>query len=523
MNNKKENEREELHKTIWAIADSVRGKINASEFMSYVLSTMFYRYISENITNFVNQNEEKSGNKGFDYAKMPDEEAEKVKDYLIETKGFFIKPSFLFENVVKRARHDENLNETLEEVFRSIEDSTRGYLSEGDFKGLFSDFQVNNLKIGDTVLKRNKIFTNLLEKVAEMELGDYKHNTIDVFGDAYEYLMGMYASNAGKSGGEFFTPQEVSELLIKLTTYGKTEVDKVYDMCAGSGSLILKAIKVLGKENVRKGFFGQEVNPTTFNLCRMNMFLHDINYDKFKIACDDTLIHPQLQEEAPFDVIVSNPPYSIKWEGDKNPMLIDDPRFTPAGVLAPNQKADLAFVMHALSYLSNDGAAAIVCFPGIFYRAGAELEIRKYLVDNNYVDALIQLPNDLFYGTGISTTIIVMKKNRTNTDIVFINAEKEFVKITKNNKLTEDNINAIMNAYTKREEIENFSRVISYDEIVDNNYSLAVNNYIAGEVDAEAQIDINELNKEIDAVVKRQEELRAKINEIIKKIEGTNK
>ena len=392
MDVRKEQEREELHKAIWNIANDLRGSVDGWDFKQYVLGIMFYRYISENIANYINQGEHEAGNTDFDYSQLTDEMAEEARKDLVATKGFFILPSQLFCNVRKRAIKDENLNETLEKVFKAIEMSAQGTDSEDDFKGLFDDIDVNSNKLGATVAKRNEKLVKLLDGIGDMKLGDYKDNTIDAFGDAYEFLMGMYASNAGKSGGEYFTPQEVSELLTRLTVVGKSEVNKVYDPACGSGSLLLKFAKVLGKDNVRQGFYGQEINLTTYNLCRINMFLHDIDFDKFNIANEDTLISPAHWDEEPFEAIVSNPPYSTKWAGDDNPLLINDSRFAPAGVLAPKSKADMAFIMHSLSWLSTNGVAAIVCFPGIFYRGGAEQKIRKYLIENNFVDCIYSSP-----------------------------------------------------------------------------------------------------------------------------------
>lgn len=369
-------ERDELHSKIGAIADDLRGPVDGWDFKHYVLGAMFYRYVSEDICNYVNDYE----GGGFDYADMNDTDALQAREELVSTKGFFIKPSELFCNVCKHAEADENLNETLERIFKNIENSSKGSESEGDFAGLFDDFDVNSNKLGNTVANRNERLVKLLRGVEQMNLGNVADQTIDAFGDAYEYLMTMYASNAGKSGGEFFTPADVSELLARLGTVGKTEVNKAYDPACGSGSLLLKASHVIGKENVRNGFFGQEINVTTFNLCRINMFLHGVGFDKFDIACGDTLKDPAHWDDEPFDLIVSNPPYSIKWDGDANPVLANDPRFSPAGVLAPKSKADLAFVMHALSWLSASGTATIVCFPGIMYRGGAEAKIRKYLI-----------------------------------------------------------------------------------------------------------------------------------------------
>ena len=516
---KKEQEREELHRAIWAIADELRGSVDGWDFKNYVLGTMFYRYISENLANYINEGEQAAGNPDFDYAKMSDAEAEEARDGLIEEKGFFILPSELFCNVRARAPHDDNLNETLERVFNHIEDSAKGSESENSFSGLFDDFDVNSNKLGPTVAKRNERLTKLLDGIANMNLGDVKNHDIDAFGDAYEYLMTMYASNAGKSGGEFFTPADVSELLTRLGTVGKTEVNKVYDPACGSGSLLLKAEKVLGRDAVRMGFFGQEINITTYNLCRINMFLHDIGFDKFDIACDDTLTAPAHWDDEPFELIVSNPPYSIKWAGDSNPLLINDPRFAPAGVLAPQSKADLAFIMHSLSWLAPNGTAAIVCFPGIMYRGGAEQKIRKYLIDNNFIDCVIQVPANLFFGTPIATCIMVLKCGKPDGKVLFIDATNECIKITKNNKLTPDNIDRIVDTFAKRAEIKHFAHLASYDEIVENDYNLSVSTYVEAE-DTREKVDIRELNARIAQIVARESVLRAEIDKIIAEIEG---
>ena len=517
---RKEQEREELHKAIWNIANDLRGSVDGWDFKQYVLGFMFYRYISENITNYINAGEYEVGNTDFDYAKLSDEEAEEARKDMVKTKGFFILPSQLFCNVRKNAHKNKDLNETLEKVFNSIEGSAKGTDSEHDFEGLFADIDVNSNKLGATVDKRNDKLVKLLDGIGDMKLGNYKDNSIDAFGDAYEFLMGMYASNAGKSGGEYYTPQEVSELLTKLTVVGKKEVNKVYDPACGSGSLLLKFAKVLGKDKVRQGFYGQEINLTTYNLCRINMFLHDIDFDKFNIACEDTLISPQHWDEEPFEAIVSNPPYSIKWAGDDNPLLINDTRFAPAGVLAPKSKADLAFIMHSLSWLATNGTAAIVCFPGIFYRGGAEQKIRKYLVDNNFIDAIIQLPDNLFFGTPIATCIMVMKKSKNDNGVLFIDATKECVKVTNNNKLTEANIENILKIFTDRqEEIAHISKLVSNQDIAENDYNLSVSTYIEKE-DTRKKVDIKVLNQQIKNIVTREDFLRKEIDRIIKDIEG---
>ena len=519
IDTKKEQERDELHRAIWAIADELRGAVDGWDFKNYVLGTMFYRYISENLTSYINAGEADAGNPDFDFVRMSDADAEEAREGLVEEKGFFILPSELFCNVRSRAASDENLNETLERIFRHIEESAKGTSSEGQFAGLFDDFDVNSNKLGATVAKRNEKLVKLLNGVADMNLGDVRHHDIDAFGDAYEYLMTMYASNAGKSGGEFFTPADVSELLTRLGTVGKTEINKVYDPACGSGSLLLKAEKVLGRDKVRNGFFGQEINITTYNLCRINMFLHDIEFDKFDIACEDTLTAPQHWGDEPFELIVSNPPYSIKWAGDENPLLINDPRFAPAGVLAPKSKADLAFIMHSLSWLAPNGTAAIVCFPGIMYRGGAEQKIRKYLIDNNFVDCVIQLPSNLFFGTSIATCIMVLKKGKSDSRVLFIDATNECIKVTNNNKLTQDNIKRIVDTFAGREEVEHFSHLASYDEIAGNDYNLSVSNYVEAE-DTREKVDIVKLNAEIQEIVAREQVLRDEIDKIIAEIEG---
>jgi len=515
----KEQERDELHRTIWQIANDLRGSVDGWDFKSYVLGMLFYRFISENLTSYINKGERQAGNPNFDYASISDEKAEFGRSETVKEKGFYILPSELFENVRRNAKNDPNLNETLSRVFKNIEDSAKGMPSEKNFKGLFDDIDVNSNKLGPTVVKRNEKLVKILDAVGDLKLGDYQDNTIDTFGDAYEYLMTMYASNAGKSGGEFFTPQEVSELLARIAVVGKTEVNKVYDPACGSGSLLLKFAKVLGKENVRLGFFGQEINLTTYNLCRINMFLHDIGFEKFNIAHGDTLTDPKHWDDEPFDAIVSNPPYALRWKGDSDPVLINDPRFSPAGVLAPKSKADLAFTMHMLSWLSTIGTAAIVEFPGVLYRGGAEQKIRKYLIDNNYVDAVIQLPSNLFFGTTIATCIIVLKKSKTDNAVLFIDASAEFVHVGNKNKLSEANREKILDAYVARRDIDHFARLVPNKDIAENEYNIAVSSYVEQNNETE-KVDIKKLNAHIAEIVIRQQKLREAIDEIVADLEG---
>jgi type I restriction enzyme M protein len=482
---------------------------------------MYYRYISENFTSYINAGEHEAGNKSFDYAKMSDAEAEMAREGLIDEKGFFILPSELFCNVRARADKDDNLNETLERVFRHIEESAATGAAENDFAGLFDDFDVNAKAIGETVAKRNKVLCALLDGVAQMPLLSATGTNADLFGDAYEYLMGMYAANAGKKGGQYFTPADVSELLARLGTIGKTRINKVYDPACGSGSLLLKVEKVLGKDNVERGFYGQEIDLTTYNLARINMFLHNIEFDKFNIVREDTLLSPMHWDDQPFELIVSNPPFSVPWEGDKNPLLINDPRFSPAGVLAPSSKGDMAFVMHSLSWLANNGAAAIVCFPGIMYRSGAEQKIRKYLVDNNYVDAVIQLPSNLFLNVTISVDILVLRKNKTDNSVLFVDASGECVKVTKNNRLSPENITRIVNAVAERKNVPHFCQLVSNSVVgnEDNAYNLSVSTYVEAE-DTREEVDITKLNAEIAEIVSKETALRTEIDKIIEEIEG---
>ena len=517
MNNKKEREREELHKTIWKIANELRGSVDGWDFKQYVLGLLFYRFISENIENYVNENQRKAGITDFQYRNISDEEALLGKSQILEEKGFFILPSELFCNIRKGADKNENLNVIISNVFNNIEASARGTASEDDVKGLFDDFTIDN-KLGNTVDERNEKLVKLLNAIGDLDFGDYEDNNIDLFGDAYEFLMTMYASSAGKSGGEFFTPQEVGELLARIVIMDKTSVNKVYDPACGSGGLLLKFAKILGKQNVREGFFGQEINLTTYNLARINMFLHNINYNNFSIERGDTLIHPAHWNDEPFDAIVSNPPYSIKWAGKENPILINDERFAPAGVLAPTSKADLAFTMHMLSWLSPKGTAAIVEFPGVLYRGGAEQKIRQYMIDNNFVDTVIQLPPDLFFGTSIATCILVLKKNKTDNNILFVDASDECVRNTNKNKLSDENIDNIINLLKDRKSLDNKSYLATYEEVKENDYNISVNSYLKTNND-ENNIDIEEINKKLAEVVPRQQQIREELDEIIKELE----
>jgi len=514
----KEAQRAQLHKTIWRIANDLRGSVDGWDFKTYVLGILFYRFISENLAAYLNDLERKAGVPDFDYAKIADSDAEFGRKVTVEEKGFYILPSELFDNVRERARRDENLNETLERAFKNIEGSAVGADSEEDIKGLFDDLDVNSAKLGNTVSKRNEKLAKRLEAIGDLDLGDFTTHEIDAFGDAYEYLMQMYASEAGKSGGEYYTPQEVSELLARIAVVGKTEVNKVYDPAVGSGSLLLKFQKVLGTGKVRQGFYGQEINLTTYNLARINMFLHDVPYEQFNLAHGDTLIDPQHWDDEPFEAIVSNPPYSINWEGDANPLLINDPRFAPAGVLAPKSKADLAFTMHILSWLAVNGTAAIVEFPGVMYRSGAEEKIRKYLIENNYVDAVIQLPPDLFFGTTIGTCILVLKKSKRDNSVLLIDASAEFMRVGNKNKLSDENSSRILESIVERADVPHFAKLVANSEIAKRDYLLSVSSYIERK-DTRAVIDITLVNLQIKNIVERSTALRSSIDLAVQSLE----
>jgi type I restriction enzyme M protein len=520
MDMTKELERSELHRAIWQIANDLRGSVDGWDFKQYVLGFLFYRFASENLVSYLNVEEQKVS-PNFDYTALADKDAEDGRKQTVIEKGFYILPSQLFQNIRKNAKDNPNLNETLGNAFKAIESSAKGFPSEEDFKGLFDDMDVNSNKLGANVAKRNEALVKLLDAIGGLQLGNFKDNTIDAFGDAYEYLMTMYASSAGKSGGEFFTPQEVAELLAEIAIDGRKELNKVYDPACGSGSLLLKFAKILGKTRVRLGFYGQEKNITTYNLCRINMFLHDIHYDKFNIAHGDTLTDPseEHRDTEPFDAIVSNPPYSVKWDGDSNPLLINDPRFAPAGVLAPKSKADLAFTMHMLSWLAPSGVASIVEFPGVLYRGGAEQKIRQYLVENNYVDTIIQLPADLFFGVTIATCIIVLRKSKKDNKTLFVDASKLFIRGNAKNKLSADNIKTILGAVKDRKDEDHFSALVGNDVIAKNDFNLSVGTYVQKE-DTREVIDIKELNSRIAEIVTNQNKLRKDIDKIVADIEG---
>ena len=508
-------QRAELQSQIWKIANEVRGSVDGWDFKQFVLGTLFYRFISENFSNYI-----EADDSSVHYASLDDSIiSPEIKDDAIKTKGYFIYPSQLFENVAKNANENANLNTDLAAVFSAIESSANGYPSEVDIKGLFADFDTTSNRLGNTVKDKNTRLAAVLKGVAGLRFGNFHDNQIDLFGDAYEFLISNYAANAGKSGGEFFTPQYVSKLIAQLAMHKQTAVNKIYDPAAGSGSLLLQAKKHFDAHIIEDGFFGQEINQTTYNLARMNMFLHNINYDKFHISLGDTLRNPHFGDERPFDAIVSNPPYSLNWIGSDDPTLINDERFAPAGVLAPKSKADFAFVLHALSYLSGKGRAAIVCFPGIFYRGGAEQKIRQYLIDNNFVETVISLAPNLFFGTTIAVNILVLSKHKTNNKTQFIDASALFKKETNNNTLTGEHITRIMEVFDTKANVDHFAKSVEFDVITKNEHNLSVSSYVEAK-DTREIVDITELNAEIKTTVAKIDRLRADIDAIVSEIEG---
>ncbi len=515
-------QRAALQRQIWQIANEVRGAVDGWDFKQYVLGTLFYRFISENFASYI-----EGGEDDIDYAALPDSViTPEIKDDAIKTKGYFIYPSQLFANIVASANTNDSLNTDLAAIFAAIENSANGYPSEQDIKGLFADFDTTSSRLGNTVKDRSTRLAAVLKGVAALDFGDFEGSHIDLFGDAYEFLISNYAANAGKSGGEFFTPQHVSRLIAQLALHRQTSVNKIYDPACGSGSLLLQAKKHFDKHIIEDGFFGQEINHTTYNLARMNMFLHNVNYDKFNIQLGNTLIAPRFGDEKPFDAIVSNPPYSVKWIGSDDPTLINDERFAPAGVLAPKSKADFAFVLHALSYLSGKGRAAIVCFPGIFYRGGAEQKIRQYLVDNNYIETIISLAPNLFFGTTIAVNILVLSKHKTDTRTQFIDASGLFKKETNNNVLTDNedeknpgHIQQIMQVFDSKQDIQYFAKSVSQDVIAANEYNLSVSSYVEAKDNREV-VDIAKLNAELKVTVAKIDQLRADIDAIVAEIEG---
>jgi type I restriction enzyme M protein len=508
-------QRAQLQAQIWKIANEVRGAIDGWDFKQYVLGALFYRFVSENFIRYIENGDSSVNYLNFDQSEIDAD----IIDMSVKEKGYFIYPSQLFANVIVNIDDNNNLNTDLKDIFTAIENSANGYPSEMAIKGLFADFDTTSSRLGNTVKDKNLRLAAVLKGVAGLDFGNFEENQIDLFGDAYEFLISNYAANAGKSGGEFFTPQSVSKLISLLAIHKQKTVNKIYDPAAGSGSLLLQAKKQFDAHIIEDGFWGQEINHTTYNLARMNMFLHNIEYNKFNITLGNTLLDPHFKDNNQFDAIVSNPPYSVSWVGNDDIKLINDERFAPAGVLAPKSKADFAFVLHCLNYLSSKGRAAIVCFPGIFYRGGAEQKIRKYLVDNNYIETVISLAPNLFYGTSISVNILILSKHKSDTTIQFIDASSLFKKETNNNILTDEHITQIIQLFDTKSDVEHLAKSVEYDIIQQNDYNLSVSSYVEAP-DTREVIDISQLNSELKTIATNINNLRLSIGEIISQIEG---
>ena len=511
-----QSQRAQLHAQIWKMANEVRGAVDGWDFKQFVLGMLFYRFASEQFVFRV-----EGGDSSIGYAQMADEEISAVeRDMIVRRLGYYIAPSQLFQNVVRTATQDLDLNSHLKNIFNAIEGSALGYPSEKQLQGLFADFDTTSTRLGNTVQEKTRRLLAVMQGVAELDFGPIGEAQIDVFGDAYEFLISNYAANAGKSGGEFFTPQSVSRLIARLAMHGQREVRSIYDPACGSGSLLLQARHLERQRRFSGNYYGQEINLTTYNLARMNMFLHGVNYSKFDLQHGDTLLRPAHKSRLGFDAIVSNPPYSVNWVGDADPTLINDDRFAPAGVLAPRSKADYAFILHILDRLSERGRAAVVCFPGIFYRGGKEQKIRRWLVEGNYVESVIALPPNLFYGTSIAVNIMTLSKAKGTRAIRFIDASGEdfYSKETNNNVLRPEHIDHIEALFVSAEEEPHVARSVPFEEVAAQDFNLSVSSYIEARDTREA-IDIHALNEELRQRVARIDELRRGIDQIIMALE----
>ena len=494
-----EENKKALEQQLWNIANELRGKMDADEFRDYILGFIFYKYLSEKIENFTNELLKEDGIT-FTSLDSNNPEHEEIlnslKDDCVQQLGYFLKPNELFSAMAKKGNSDNNnfILDDLTQVLRHIESSTMGTESEDDFEHLFEDLDLTSTKLGRTEEAKNKLIAKVLYHLDNINF-ELKNHDRDVLGDAYEYLIGQFAAGAGKKAGEFYTPQEVSKILAKLVTVGKTRLKSVYDATCGSGSLLLRVAKEV--EDV-SNFYGQELNRTTYNLARMNMIMHDVHYRKFDIKQEDTLEHPQHLEHR-FEAIVANPPFSANWSA--NPLHLNDDRFSQYGKLAPSSKADFAFIQHMIYHLDDNGTMAIVLPHGVLFRGGAEGHIRQYLIeDRNYLDAVIGLPSNIFYGTSIPTCILVFKKCREHSDnILFIDASNDYEKAKNQNYLTNENIEKIIDTYANRKEIEKYSHLASMDEIKENDYNLNIPRYV-DTFEEEETIDLEKVSSELKAL-----------------------
>lgn len=510
-----EEQKKILEQQLWNIANTLRGKMNADEFRDYILGFIFYKYLAEKMEIYANsileedqiqfRNIKEDTPKGLEYI-------EAIREEALETLGYFLKPSELFSEITKRGDNNFIL-EDLQKILTNIQLSTMGTQSEEDFEDLFSDMDLNSNNLGRTADARNTLIVKVLKHLDEI---DFKLNDteLDVLGDAYEYLIGQFASGAGKKAGEFYTPQEVSKILAKIVTTGKNRLKSVYDPTCGSGSLLLRVAREVKDVN---NFYGQEMNRTTYNLARMNMILHGVHYLKFDIKQEDTLEHPQHLNDMPFEAIVANPPFSAKWSA--NPLFLNDDRFSQYGKLAPSSKADFAFVQHMIYHLAENGTMAIVLPHGVLFRGAAELHIRKYLIEQkNYLDAVIGLPANIFYGTSIPTCILVFKKCKEDPDhILFIDASKEFEKVKNQNMLREEHIDKIVETYRNRTTIEKYSHLATLKEVAENDYNLNIPRYV-DTFEAEEEIDIQSVMQEIKSLEAKRAELDQEIDVYFKEL-----
>ena len=504
---------QKLRNQLWTVANTLRGNMSAGDFMYYTLGFIFYKYLSEKIEKTADDILKDDGVSFKQAWNSGDEELkEALKEECIQDLGYFVEPEFLYSTIISMIEHKENILPALERSLKKIEDSTIGQDSEDDFGGLFSDIDLASPKLGKTADDKNRLISDVLVNLQGIDFGLNEAEDIDILGDAYEYMIGQFAAGAGKKAGEFYTPQEVSEILSEIVVTGKTRLKSVYDPTCGSGSLLLRTARGGNADTI----YGQEKNPTTFNLCRMNMLLHGIKYKDFEIHNGDTLENDELGEQQ-FDAVVANPPFSAEWTAaDK---FNNDDRFSKAGVLAPKSKADYAFILHMLYHLNDGGTMACVAPHGVLFRGAAEGKIRRFLIEKkNYIDAIIGLPANIFYGTSIPTCILVMKKCRQSDDnILFIDASKEFEKVKTQNKLRPEHIQKIIETYRTRAEIEKYSHCATLKEIEENDYNLNIPRYV-DTFEEEEEIDIKAVMAEIKELEAKRTELDAQIEVYLKEL-----
>lgn len=506
---------QKLRNQLWAVANTLRGNMSASDFMYFTLGFIFYKYLSEKIELFVNEELEQDGISFFELWQGDDAQFKyDIREDCVNELGYFIEPQYLYSTIIAKIAKKENILSDLERSLKKIEDSTTGQDSEEDFGGLFSDIDLTSPKLGKTVEDKNRLISDVLVALNGIDFGLQQARDIDILGDAYEYMISQFAAGAGKKAGEFYTPQEVSQILADIVTTGKTRLKDVYDPTCGSGSLLLRTAK--NCNDIADRIYGQEKNPTTYNLCRMNMILHGVKYKDFAIHNGDTLTNDELGD-LQFDAVVANPPFSAEWSADEK--FLTDDRFSKAGVLAPKSKADYAFILHMIYHLNDGGTMACVAPHGVLFRGAAEGKIRQFLIEKkNYIDAVIGLPANIFYGTSIPTCILVMKKCRKDDDnILFIDASREFEKVKTQNKLRPEHIEKIVRVYRNREEIEKYSHCATMQEIKENDYNLNIPRYV-DTFEEEAPIDIRQVMADIKSLEAQRADLDAQIDVYLKEL-----